>query len=806
MPNVRTTLDEFLAAIEATGITPPDHIIDDGKLHRFSSNGKSGDKAGWYCFHSDGLPAGAFGCWRLGISQTWCAKSDREMTPQEYAVTSQRLEAIHHAWKVEQAERHAAAAKHAAGIVAAATPATDDHPYLRRKQVKSHGLLVDDKNRLIVLVMIDGSLSSLLFIDPTGKKMFLFGGKVAGGSFVIGDLTAAAILLFCEGVATGFSLHEATGLPVICALSAGNMPAAALNVHQQFPAAKILICADRDKSGVGQEAARDAAELVNDVSDLEAIVITPEWADHDFNDVHARFGLGAVSAAINTALWNRGEEIRVVSGPRTMKDAKRMKKTATVTTTTTTKEEEGEDQSAPPLYTPSENTAQLHTPPALKENPNILAEFVKSLAVCGSVGEERCAQLIYLVLTSRLLAQIISLIIKGLSGSGKSYTLEQTLKHFPDTAYIAMTGMSERALIYMPEDFAHKIIVLYEASALKEQKEKTTGDQTAYFVRSLLSEGKISYPVTVRDKEHGWKTTTITKQGPVGLILTTTAHELHGENETRMLSVPTNDTHAQTKAIMRQLAIGTAAIPAEALQAWHDLQTWLEKAEHRVVIPYACYLADRVPPIAVRLRRDFRSLLRLIETHAMLHQCTRARTADGAIVANPADYVAVRGLVADLLASGAGATVPETIRETVQAVHDLIKPGAESEGVTVKAVAGHLKLDRSAASRRIQGARAQGYLLNLEEKRGRPGRYTMGDPLPEETELLPLTVPDLEGVLHTPSPAQPLAHSVSPSDSTTKQWGVQVCASNGVIESHDQPTLFQEGHSKHGEEANLDVD
>jgi hypothetical protein len=30
-----------------------------------------------------------------------------------------------------------------------------------------------------------------------------------------------------------------------------------------------------------------------------------------------------------------------------------------------------------------------------------------------------------------------------------------------------------------------------------------------------------------------------------------------------------------------------------------------------------------------------------------------------------------------------------------------------------------------------------GYLRNLEDKRGKPGRWTLGDPLPEAVDLLP---------------------------------------------------------------------
>ena len=48
------------------GLSLPNEIIDDGKIHRFSSNGKPTDNAGWYVLFTDGIAAGAFGCWREG--------------------------------------------------------------------------------------------------------------------------------------------------------------------------------------------------------------------------------------------------------------------------------------------------------------------------------------------------------------------------------------------------------------------------------------------------------------------------------------------------------------------------------------------------------------------------------------------------------------------------------------------------------------------------------------------------------------------------------------------------------------------
>ncbi len=73
----------FVKAIFEAGLEPPDHIKADGHLHRFSSNGKRSDDAGWYVLHADGVPAGAFGDWRTDINQSWRANIGRELTPGE---------------------------------------------------------------------------------------------------------------------------------------------------------------------------------------------------------------------------------------------------------------------------------------------------------------------------------------------------------------------------------------------------------------------------------------------------------------------------------------------------------------------------------------------------------------------------------------------------------------------------------------------------------------------------------------------------------------------------------------------------
>ena len=424
------------------------------------------------------------------------------------------------------------------------------------------------------------------------------------------------------------------------------------------------------------------------------------------------------------------------------------------------------------LSIPSAAGAHPHTPPPLAYDQDIPRRLVDALGVCcGLVGEDRNAKLIYLSLLSQILADPVSLALKGLSSSGKSYTLESVLRFVPDDAAIVMTAMSERALVYMEDELAHRTLVLYEAVALREEREKTESNQTAYIVRSLLSEGQIRYPVAVRGDDGNLVTKWIIKEGPTNLIVTTTATSLHGENETRMLSLPTNDSEAQTRAVLRSIASGGAG-PAD-LGEWHALFGWLKSgAGHDVTIPYAGYLAENIPAVAVRLRRDFRSLLRLIQAHAILHQQTRKTDPAGRIIATEADYLAVRALVADLIADAVGATVAPSMRETVEAVATLTASTATQENpdglpVKVQAVARHLGIERSRAQRRIQAARERGYLVNLEDKRGKPGRYRTDDPLPDELVMLPPRV----CACQCPEPC------TASCEGTAGQTGVCACAS-----------------------------
>ena len=370
----------------------------------------------------------------------------------------------------------------------------------------------------------------------------------------------------------------------------------------------------------------------------------------------------------------------------------------------------------------------------LAESPDILAEFVADLERCRLVGERKNAMLLYLAMTSRLLDKIVSIAVKGPSSGGKSYLVKLVMSFFSDSAYWFFSSMSERTLFYTEEPLAHRHIILSEAAGI--------GDFQEYVIRTLLSEGFLEYEFVEKTSE-GLRPCRIRKDGPTGFITTTTRDRLNTENETRYLSITVMDTREQTRRIFRALAEDHT----EELdrRRWHALQVWLEGAEHRVSIPYASTLAERMGDIAVRLRRDFSVVLSLIKTHAVLHQASRERDAEGRVVATLADYARVRELVSGLISEGVEATVPKTVRETVEAVRNTID-GWGKDYATNKAVAEELEIDKAAASRRVRTAVGRGYLKNLEDRKGHPAQLVLAEDMPEDQEILP-TPEDLESVM-----------------------------------------------------------
>jgi DNA-binding MarR family transcriptional regulator len=372
----------------------------------------------------------------------------------------------------------------------------------------------------------------------------------------------------------------------------------------------------------------------------------------------------------------------------------------------------------------------------LASDPALLDKFAADIEACGLSGETRNAKILYLALTSRWLPRPVSIVVKGPSSGGKSFLVKQTLRFFPESAYYELSAMSEKVLAYSTEPVSHRFIVVYEAAGM-------AGETATYLMRSLISEGRIRYE-TVEVTKEGIGSRLIEREGPTGLITTTTRISLHPENETRMLSLNITDTQNQTRSVFLALAESESReVPDFA--KWLSLQKWIEYADHDVVIPFAKLLALIVPTTATRLRRDFQMILNLIKAHAILHQAQRSRDSKDRIQATFDDYSAVRELIEDLIAEGVQASVPDTVRETVEAVRKLSRKDINE--LTELEIANELQLDKSTASRRIKDAITRGFLENLQDRKGRPARIVLTDQgLPNNQCILP-TVDELRNAM-----------------------------------------------------------
>lgn len=256
-------------------------------------------------------------------------KPSREVIEQRKAAAAKRQAEA----DAQEAKDRAAAAQHARFMWDSAQPLEgDDHPYLKRKGVISHGLRVgtwekiDHENGTVDVI----SNQALLIPIRDAKKNIhslqaIFAGKAMGdrdkdfvtdgaksGNFysfgkpVVVDVQGEQrqVIMVGEGYATLASAHAATGHACIVAFDAGNVPKVARVLRERFPDAALLFLADNDRHTENNPGVKKAREAAAEVGGFVAI---PHFdAEHkdatDFNDLHQLRGLDAVREVIEAAL------------------------------------------------------------------------------------------------------------------------------------------------------------------------------------------------------------------------------------------------------------------------------------------------------------------------------------------------------------------------------------------------------------------------------------------------------------------------------------------------------------------------
>lgn len=284
-------------AMIGAGLTPPDEIVFDGKIHRFRSGTKGsaghGDKPGWYLVFGDGVPAGRFGCWRAGVEITWRADIGRKLSDAEEMIFAKRMaeaQALRNAALERQRE---VAADTVEQIWISGVAAHQDHPYLARKGIQTHGVRTTGDGRLMVPLYDDsGQLSSLQYIDKDGGKLYHPGGKTGGCFWIVGTMDEPGVLYIAEGFATAATIHEVTGRPCVVAYSASNLVPVTGHIRERHgPQQPIIIVADHDRSGTGQKYADQASAKYG------ARVVIPPIEGMDAND-YAQAGYDLTSLLV----------------------------------------------------------------------------------------------------------------------------------------------------------------------------------------------------------------------------------------------------------------------------------------------------------------------------------------------------------------------------------------------------------------------------------------------------------------------------------------------------------------------------
>jgi DNA primase len=248
--------------------------------------------------------------------------------------------------------------------------------------------------------------------------------------------------------------------------------------------------------------------------------------------------------------------------------------------------------------------------------PDLIGRLRAAFRKAGIIGEENNTLLVYLAGVSRLLDRPLAVIVQSPSAAGKSMLMDSSLAFFPEECRIKYSAMTGQSLYYLGEtNLKHKILAIVEEAG---------AEKASYALKLLQSEGELTIASTGKDPATGrMETQEYHVEGPVMIMLTTTAIDLDEELQNRCLTLAVDDSPEQTARIhalqreRRTLAgLALKAERAELLRVLKNAQRLLLPVE--VLNPFAPSLT--FPSTRTRNRRDHEKYLTLIDAIALLHQ------------------------------------------------------------------------------------------------------------------------------------------------------------------------------------------
>lgn len=315
--------------------------------------------------------------------------------------------------------------------------------------------------------------------------------------------------------------------------------------------------------------------------------------------------------------------------------------------------EEASTATATELDTPEDREAAA----AMLRDPELLRLVLDDIVRMQVVGERDLAALVYLTGVSRLLDKPLAVICRGVSSSGKSFSIERVAKLFPPECKLEASSLTPNALFYLePGSLVHKFVVVGERSLNQEME---AADATRA-LREMLSAGKLSKLVPVKDKHGRQRTVHVQQDGPIAYVESTSLTKVFTEDQNRCLLAETDETETQTLRIrdsQSERAEGIGADPqmeASIVKRHHAVQRLLQP--QTIVIPFARILGRLFGLATVETRRLYPQLLSLVHASALLHQFQRQRDCEGRVMADLSDYAVARALIIPSIILASGAT------------------------------------------------------------------------------------------------------------------------------------------------------
>ena len=229
---------------------------------------KFGERSGWYVFNETGdYQNCVWGNWRTGLQGKWSSVDVNTLNSSERQVLKSKLDEAIRQGEEDKKRRQDEVAKEVNERFKLCNDIVE-HPYLSAKKLKNNYGLKELNGNLIIPVAnsTTGELRSLQYISKKGEKRFVSASEVKGNVFPIGfslnSVSDIQKIVVVEGVATGISVHLATGLPVIVVFSA-TFGLDALTKLRERTKAQFIISFDNDSNAVGQNKAQECASAVH---------------------------------------------------------------------------------------------------------------------------------------------------------------------------------------------------------------------------------------------------------------------------------------------------------------------------------------------------------------------------------------------------------------------------------------------------------------------------------------------------------------------------------------------------------------